>query len=227
MRIKLIYVISTILMFYSCKNSFFSGKIDEGTIQYDIVYLDDSKSNPLISLLPTELTLKFKKNNYITKIEGWMGIFSMAGIYNVTKKTNSALLKIMNEKYHYETDLNGPSFGFDSMPVFKIVETKEAKVIANYNCKKVLIKFDDNSVWKDFEIYYTDEIDLENPNKNNPFSEIKGVILDYRMSFQKIKMSLIATKVESVEVPDEEFDIPAGYSKVPKEKMEEVIGNLM
>jgi len=227
MRIKLIYIVSIILIFYSCKNSFFSGKVDEGTIQYDIVYLDDSKSNPLISLLPTEMTLKFKKNNYITKIEGWMGIFSMAGIYNVTKQTNSALLKIMNEKYHYETDLNGEAFGFDPMPAFKVEQTSVTKVIANYNCKKALIKFEDNSVWKDFEIYYTDEIGLDNPNKNNPFSEIKGVILDYRMSFQKIKMSLIATKIESIEVPDEEFDIPVGYSKVPKEKMEEVISNLM
>lgn len=227
MRIKLIYLVSIILIFYSCKNSFFSGKVDEGTIEYDIVYLDDSKSNPLISLLPTEMTLKFKNNNYITKIEGWMGIFSMAGIYNVTKKTNSAILKIMNEKYHYETTLDGPSFGFDSLPSFKIEQTNETKVIANYTCKKALIKFEDNSVWKNFEIYYTDDIGLENPNKNNPFSEIKGVILDYRMAFQKIKMSLVAKKVEGIEIPDEEFDIPAGYSKVPKEKMEEVISNLM
>lgn len=227
MRIKLIYLISIILTFYSCKNSFFSGKVEEGSIEYEIVYLDDSKSNPLISLLPTSMTLKFKNNNFITKIEGWMGIFSMAGIYNVKNKTNSALLKIMNEKYHYETNLDGPSFGFDPMPAFKIEQTTETKLIANYKCKKAIIKFEDNSVWKDFEIYYTDEIGLENPNKNNPFSEVKGVILDYRMSFQKIKMSLIATKVEASEVADEEFDIPVGYNKVPKEKMEEVISNLM
>lgn len=229
MRNKILVLLfsSFVVLMFSCKNNFFSGKLDEGVIEYDIEYIEDSKSNPLISLLPTAMSFKFKENNYIAKIEGWMGIFSMAGIYRKSNGTNTAILKIMNEKYYYQSDLNGPAFGFDSMPKMKIVYTDETKEIAGYTCKKATVNFDENPVWKSFDIYWTDEIEVERPNKNNPFDEVKGVIMEYRMSFQKIKMSLKATKVEKIDVLEEEFEIPSDFEKVPREKMEEVISNLM
>ena len=76
----------------SCNMSGFSGKIDEGTIEYDIVYLQDEKDNPLISLLPTTMSLKFKDELSIQKIEGWMGIFQMAGIADRGNNKRDAIL---------------------------------------------------------------------------------------------------------------------------------------
>jgi GLPGLI family protein len=226
MKLKIFFILFSLVLLFSCDSSFFSGKLSEGMIEYDIKYLEDEKSNPLISLLPTTLQYKFKDNSYFQGIEGWMGIFSMAGIYDKKNNKKSALLKIMNIKYFYQTDLNGPTFGFDSMPQMKIEKTNETKLIAGYECKKAKIIVN-NEQWTTFDVYYTEDIEIESPNENNPFKELKGVLLEYRMSFQNIKMELIAKKVEKIDIPDEEFDVPSGYEKVSREKMEEQIKELM
>ncbi|HBF87640.1 MAG TPA: hypothetical protein DDX39_03270 [Bacteroidales bacterium] len=219
-------IIVFISILTACNSDFFKGKLDEGTILYEIKYLDDAKSNPLISLLPTEMTIKFKEDSYIQKIEGWMGIFSMAGIYNKKAGTNSALLKIMSDKYHYETTLDGVSFGYDSLPEMKIEYSDEIKEIAGYKCKKAIVNFTDNAI-PDIELFYTNEIMIGKPNNHNPFGEIDGVLLKYQMGFQKFKMEVTAVKVEQIDIADEEFDIPSDYEKVSIDRMQEVLDNLM
>lgn len=217
-----------VLLFVACENvqELFSDKIDEGFIEYDITYLQDERENPLISLLPTTMQFRFKDNVSIQKIEGWMSIFAMSGIADRNKDKSWALLKIMNEKYVYETSMKGPSFGFDEMPEYTLTETDCTKVIAGMLCKKADVVFKSDTV-KGFSVYYTDMIKLDNPNSHNPFTKIPGVLLEYQMSFQKIPMRLVATKISKEEVLDEEFEIPAGYISVPREKMQEVIANLM
>ncbi|PKP20439.1 MAG: hypothetical protein CVU05_09085 [Bacteroidetes bacterium HGW-Bacteroidetes-21] len=216
------------LFIYSCDSvdKLFSDKIDEGFIEYDIEYLQDERENPLISLLPTTMEFKFRDNASVQKIEGWMSIFSMSGIADRNNDKSFAMLKIMNEKYVYETTMSGPSFGFDEMTGFQIVYTDCTAVIAGLPCKKAEIRFNNDTI-PDFSIFYTDMIKLDNPNIQNPFGEIKGVLLEYQMSFQKIPLRLKAKNVSQEDVLDEDFEIPAGYESVSREKMQEVISNLM
>lgn len=204
----------------------FSDKMDEGLIEYDIKYIEDEKDNPLISLLPTTMTVKFKDNSSIQKIEGWMGIFSMAGIHDAESGKNSALLKIMNEKYCYQSNFEGEPFGFDAMPGMKIELVEGTKEIAGQVCKRAHISFEDPEV-EPFDVYYIEKVALKDPNCHNPFREIPGVLLEYQMVFQKIRMELVATKIEKAEILDEDFAIPDGYEMVSKEKIQEVIDNLM
>ncbi|MBU0763444.1 MAG: hypothetical protein KJ607_01275, partial [Bacteroidetes bacterium] len=218
--------ISLIFLTTCGDNGFFSDKISEGIIEYVITYIEDEKDNPLIALLPTTLAFKFKEDNSMQKIEGWMGIFIMAGINNVEQGTYSALLKIMNEKYCYQTTNDGEPFGFDEMPGMNIEITQEEKEIAGYKCKKARITFSDSTM-QDFDIYYFDKIKLKNPNCHNPFREIPGVLMEYQMAFQGIKMTLKATKVEKIEVQDDEFTIPDGYIMVSRDEMDEKIKSLM
>jgi len=213
---------------YGCNNvqNLFSDKMDEGIVEYDIEYLQDERQNPLISLLPTTMQFRFKDNVSVQKIEGWMSIFAMAGIADRNNNRSLAMLKIMNEKYVYETTLTGPSFGFDEMPPFEMVPSDCTKVICGITCNRMDIKFNNDTI-SDFSIYYTNQIKLDNPNTHNPFSKLNGVLLEYQMSFQKIPMRLVAKRVASEEVLDEEFEVPAAYEKVDREKMQEVISNLM
>ena len=221
-------VVGIVFVLAACNNvqELFSDKIDEGFIEYDIEYLQDERQNPLISLLPTTMQFKFKDNISIMRIEGWMSIFVMAGIADRNANQSFALLKIMNEKYVYETTMDGPSFGFDDMPPFTLQETDCTSVIAGMPCRKYNVKFESDTI-QGFSIYKTDMVKLENPNCNNPFPMVNGILLEWQMSFQNIPMRLKATKVSAEEVLDEEFEIPAGYEKVSREKMQEVISNLM
>jgi len=219
-------VILSVLLISACSTASFSGKLDEGTIEYDMIYLQDQKENPIISLLPTTMSLKIKNNNSIQKIEGWMGVFQMAGIARRNENYKAAYLKIMGEKYAFETTMDGPAFGFDEYPKMKLVHSDSVKVIAGYKCKAYDVYLNDSSAAA-FTIYYTEDIKLDNPNCNNPFQEVKGVLLEFQMKFQKIPVHLIAKKVIKEEIADDEFLIPDGFQKVSKEKIQEVINNLM
>jgi len=211
---------------HSCSSNTFSGKLSEGTIEYDMDYLQDEKENPLISLLPTTMTLKIKDNNSIQKIEGWMGVFQMAGIAKRDDNYKAAYLKIMGEKYVFETTMDGPSFGFDEYKNMRLEPCDSQKTIAGYKCKAYNVFLGD-SAKPSFTIYYTNDIHLDNPNCNNPFQQVKGVLLDYQMNFQKIPVHIVAKKVIKEEIPDDEFVVPDGFQKVSKEKIQEVINNLM
>ena len=210
----------------ACKTDVFSGKLDEGTIEYDMIYLQSEKENPIISLLPTTMILKIKDNKSIQKIEGWMGVFQMAGIARRDENYKAAYLKIMGEKYVFETTMDGPAFGFDEYPKMKLVPSDSTKIICGYKCKAYDVFLNDSSAAA-FTIYYTNEIKLDNANCNNPFNEVKGVLLEYKMKFQRIPIHIKAKKVINEEIPDDEFVVPAGYKKVSKEKIQEVINNLM
>ncbi|GAB4300263.1 MAG: hypothetical protein Kow0068_23590 [Marinilabiliales bacterium] len=200
-----------------------TGKFDEGQIEYQIEYLEDSKEKPIVSLLPTTMLYQFKDNNYIQEVEGWMGVFKMAGIKNVNEDFNAALLKIMADKYVYKGDL---AFGYDEYPGMKVVFTDETKEIASIKCKKANIVFDGDE-YENFSVYYTDKINVENPNQFNPFKEIPGVLMEYQYELFNITTHLVATKVDQIEIDETVFEIPSGYKSVSKDEMEEVINNLM
>ncbi|HOU99002.1 MAG TPA: hypothetical protein PLP65_09170 [Bacteroidales bacterium] len=224
--LKYLIPVGAYLIFHSCSVDSFSGKLSEGTIEYDMIYLQDEKENPLISLLPTTMTLKIKENNSIQKIEGWMGVFQMAGIAKRDDNYKAAYLKIMGEKYVFETTMDGPSFGFDEYKNMKLEPCDSVKTIAGYKCKAYNVFLND-SAKAAFTIYYTDEIHLDNPNCNNPFQQVKGVLLDYQMNFQKIPVHIQAKKVIKEDIADDEFIVPDGFQKVSKDKIQEVINNLM
>ena len=59
---------------FGCKSVFHS-KPTEGIIHYELTYLEREDENPLISLLPTEMEIKFKDDFLHQQVDGWMGLF--------------------------------------------------------------------------------------------------------------------------------------------------------
>jgi len=213
------------LIFFGCKNVFHS-KPSEGVIHYELKYLQSEEENSIISLLPTEMDVEFKNGFSHQKVKGWMGIFYMGGIFNPENKRKTALLKIMGKKYQYfEEGDKEVNFGFDPYNGIKLEKTNETKEIAGMQCKKIHVIFPDTS--ENFDIYYTNDIEILNANWNNPFHSVKGVLLDYQITMFGIKTRITAKSVEFIEIPDEDFAIPDGYKEVTKEDMEEVINNLI
>ncbi len=223
MKKILILIISITLILVSCDSGIFSGKLKEGVIKYKLEYFDNPDNMAIISVLPTEMEIKFKPNHYLQSVEGWMGIFRMAGYNDIKKNEKTALLKMMNKKYIYKVTGETGGFGFDPMEGKKLEFTKETKQIAGYKCKKVKVTYKD----KQFDVYYTDKIKIEDPNWNNPFPEINGVLMEYQISMFGINTKITATQVVKQDIPDEDFIVPAGYKNVSKKEMESVINKLM
>ena len=95
------------------------------------------------------------------------------------KKTLTQLVKLLNKKFSLvenEADVKKEN---ESYPV-SITQTKDTKIIAGYNCNKVHVKVNDDS-GTEYDVYYTKELNIKNPNFANPFSDLDGVLMEYQM----------------------------------------------
>ena len=225
--ILLLLVVAIAAYFLATKKSFdiaFVASKNQGVIIYKLEYLDKSD---ITTLLPTEMTIHFKKNNMHQKVVGWSNIFSLEGIRNVDKKRSSALFKVLGKKFVYtENNLDQVVFGYDPYKGMKLVPTNETKTIAGYLCKKVKVTFP-NKDFEDFDIYYTNKIKLDKPNWNNPFYQIDGVLMEYQIVMFGIRTKIVADSIAFIKVDDSEFEIPIDYKKVTKEEIEEEINKLL
>lgn len=220
---KILFLIftATLFIFYGCGNDVSKGR--EGIIHYELTYLDDENANPIITFLPNTMTYSFKKNKTIQKVEGWGGVFKMVGISDNKKDSVIALMKILGDKLMYRCKLGDDSFGYDPLEGMTIEYVDETKVIAGYNCKKALAKYKDST----FELFYTEELKIENANWNTPYKDVKGVLLEYQINMFKINTKIVAKEVEKIDIEESEFDLPTGYTQVDKKTIEETVFKFM
>jgi len=201
-----------------------SGSKSEGEIIYKLKYLDN---NDITTLLPTEMTIKFKHNNMHQKVVGWSNIFSLESIRNVKEGNCAALFKVLGKKYvAVINNLNQVIFGYDPYKGMLLQETNETKQIAGFNCKKVKVIFPEEP-GKNFDIYYTNDIKIDKPNWANPFYNINGVLMEYQINMFGIRTKIVADSVAFIQVDDSEFEIPVDYQKISKEELEEEINKLL
>ncbi|GAO31830.1 hypothetical protein [Geofilum rubicundum] len=76
-------------------------------------------------------------------------------------------------------------------------------------------------------IWYTNEIGIEDPNRNTPFEMIPGLMLEFEIVYQNIIFHLKADKVIEESHPAEIFNIPAGYEATTIEEIETLIKSVM
>jgi hypothetical protein len=223
MRFKTFVIIALIFtLFNSCKKVQHKDRIREGYIEYDIEYLDDSMDSFMKGLLPKKMTIKFKNNNTINKIEGFSGIVSFTHIQNFREKRNITLVKVLNKKYKYVEKLNDKSMFFEELPGMKIEVQDTILEVCGFKSKKARITIPDSNV-EPFYIYYTDEIIINNVNAQTPFKSIDGVLLEFKLKLYDMPMKLTARKIQEAEISSEDFEIPKGYESINKKTMIEII----
>jgi len=220
-RLIIVSLSLSLFTFFGCSDDVSDGK--EGIIHFELTYIDGENSNPIITFLPNTMTYAFKNGQTIQKVEGWGGVFKMIGMSDTKKDSVTALMKILGEKFKYQCRLGEDSFGYEPLEGCKIKYVNGTKEIAGYKCKRAIATYKDQK----FELYYTEDIKIENANWNTPFKDVKGVLLEYQISMFKINTKIVATKVDKIKVDDSEFDIPNDYTSVKKEKIEETVYKFM
>lgn len=212
----------------SCESMLGTGGPSEGAIEFKITYLDDEKSNPIISLLPNTMFLKFKDNNTVNKIEGFFGVFSLTYLVDNNKQINYTLVKIVDKKYMFEAKNSDPILGYNPITDLTIEHTTDTKMIAGYNCKKSIARYiNDKGEKQEIDLFYTTEINIASPNTYNPFREINGVLLEFQVKMNNINMKFEAVGVQNIDIADEEFIIPPGFTKVNRDQMMETMNTYM
>lgn len=212
------------ILLLSCQFNSSPEIINEGIITYDISYFQTEKENPLISLLPTQMTITFKDDKAISVFEGWMGIFSSCLITDVSEGENTTLMKLSDKKYYYISSINEPFIGKENDSI-SIRNSDEFKEIGGYKCYKSEVEVS-NSENNTFDIYYTEELKLKYPNINSPFKDLQGVLMEFQMEINSIEMKLTFNNINTNKVPDSVFSIPAGYNLISRTEMEKILSEI-
>ncbi len=174
----------------------------------------------MAKLAPDKMTVKFKNNVSYAQVVAGMGLFETDFINDEPDKKIIQMVRLFNKKYAYIADTAAVNKELRNTKCL-IIPTSETKKIAGYVCKKALVKTDSNS--EPFSIYYTDQIELENPNWSTPFKDIPGVLMGYRIKRYGMYLEFTAAKVEPVKNDDNTFKLPPEYKLISKEQLDQLI----
>ena len=202
-----------------CKHSLFNSHLSEGIIEYKIVVLDTN--NAMAKFAPDKMIVKFKNNLSYAQVIAGMGLFETDFINDEPDKKIMQLVRLLSKKVSYIADTTAVNKELKQSPQLVTTPAPETKVIAGYKCKKVNVSYKDGKM-PPFEIYYTEDIELEDPNWATPFKDIKGVMMGYRIKRYGFYMEFTANKVDMEDVDDKIFTIPQEYKKISKEQIDEL-----
>ena len=210
----------SLVVFYACETK--KNHIEEGIITYDAHIVD--MSNVLANYAPTSMTVKFKPDNYVMEM-GKFGLFSTTFIVDGKKKQISHLLQVFGSKnacIENEADILDEIKNYKLN--FEFIEDSTIN-IAGYTCKLAVATKLANKTEK-FNVWYTEEINVQRSNFLNPYSQIKGMLMEYRLEKFGIEMIFRAQDITEVKNSEEIFNIPNDYKIISVNEMEEFIKSL-
>ena len=218
LKIHFYLLLFGVIFLSSCKDSI-SDK-SEGVIEYKVTYPKMDKTNFMLDFMPKEMRMYFKDNKYITTITAGMGTFKTEFVCDQAANEFFQLVKLINKKYVLKLTGEEIPKTLESLPEYQIEFTDEYKEILGYTCKKAIVTINNESN-DAFSVYYTNEINIENPNWCNQFAPIKGVMLEYQYDKYDICMRFEAKKITYEKVKDNVFEIPSEYKAVTFDEMEQ------
>ncbi len=220
---KLVHIIALISISYLAIAQ--TKKLKEGVAEFDISYPSLSgEMKQMESSLPKNMTIYFK--NDLSRIDMNSSMGSTYIISDFVKKELIVLMDMLNQKFAIkqsqdeisknETELrkNG------KMPEFKIVESKETKIIAGYKCKKAIVQYTLNGKQEQMICFYTEYLPQINTGTDNmALKEIKGFLMEYNINQNGIEMRIVANNINAQIVDDKLFLIPDDYKIITQEEI--------
>lgn len=203
-------------------NSPFRKHITEGTIEFDVTYPEIDSNNLMLEMLPDRMVMKFKDDHFKSTLTTAAGIVEMGVIADSKKRTMYNMAKIFSDRYILKMNEAQAREFSDVFPPFQLSFMDEWTQIADANCEKVLIDFGTGKP-ESYLFYYTNEIGLEDPNWFTPYSEIKGVLLDYYIENYGMVMHLKATEIIPGPVEDSEFEVDKRYREVNATEFDDIV----
>lgn len=201
----------------------FAQKGFEGTVVFGIEYKDlPAEMAAFESMLPDETIIKIKGDNSRTEQSLGMGM-KQATIFDSKKNQGTLLLDMMGKKTAVEmsSEQMEKQRGEKSKELDIQYVEGETKKIADYNCKKALIKVEGGI---DLEVYYTEDLPS---TASREFKGLKGFPLQYTIASGPMKMELTAKSVRQESIDKDMFTIPDGYEKQTFEEFQKSMGAMM
>lgn len=208
---------------YSCRDK--GGKnIKEGEIHYTIDYMGNVGMPR--ELMPKNLVVSFKNDKILFDISSPFGNSGILNLSNPEKNIFDTYISLFTWKYYY-TSRPGEFFpGLDAMKGIDVRKTSKTMVICGFNCKnaEVTFPFDKNKI---YEIWYTEEIAVEDPNTATPFSDIDGVLMSFFFIMGHAEMHFTAETVYRKDISDKVFERREKFQRVSREEITKFINRMI
>ncbi len=210
-----------------CSNELLQRKLAEGVIEYALSFPDYDPNGIMAGMLPERTTLTFADDKQVAELSAGMGIFRTTMVVDGQKQGLDYHLSMMSKKMvaHLQPRDLGIFNAESGRPT--IVYTEDRDTIAGYPCKRAIAIFD-RIDHPETDLWYTDRIELQNPNWYSPFADIPGVLLRYDVVQYGMRMRLDAISVKASEVDPAKFNVKDEFEKVQPEvlhhELAEVLG---
>lgn len=223
-RSGLIFAIIVALTGFSCKNKG-DKNISQGEIHYAIEYIGNVGMMPK-ELMPRTLIVSFKDNKILFDISAPFGNSGILSLSNPEKGIYDTYISLLTLRYYYAAQAGESPPGFDAMKGMIIRKTSKTAVICGFNCKnaEVTLTGDEN---KAFQIWYTSEIDVKNPNAATPYREIDGVLMSFVFVMGTAEMHFSAESVYKKELPDKLFERREKFMRVSRDDIDKFMNKMI
>jgi hypothetical protein len=201
---------------YSCKKK--PGRyINQGEIHYSIEYSGNMGNLPMY-VKPQTLVVSFKDDKILFDITAPIGDAGISNLSNPKIEAYDTYVKLFGQKYIYSCQPGELPPGFDAMKGMEIKKTSKTTEICGFTCKNAEVTLANNRN-KVYNVWYTNEINVKDPNSVTPFRDIDGVMLSFFYFMGGTELTFKAENVYKKDIPDQVFDRKEKYKPVQKEDM--------
>jgi len=198
--------------------------IDEGEIHYNITYHDRNAVLP-DELMPNSMTVKFKDDKTLMEITSPIGNNGVFIITEPDEKKIQTYIRILGMRYYYEGLAGEVPPGINPMDSMQIELTKEEDKILDLDCKKAVVTIPDRDFT--YNVWYTRNIDIKNPNDSNPFKVIDGVLINFFFLMGDIIIEFEADGIYLKSISDKSFEKSDNFRRIDRQSMDDIIGSMM
>lgn len=192
---------------------------------YELSYPQFTEDNIFTSMFPSEMTFKFKDNDTKSELKTKMAVFSTSILAEHNSRSLTHLVRIGNQYSGLVLDSAEVVQAYGKAPDdMSIVPTSQTKQIAGYECKHARVTFASDST-RNFDLFYTTDIAIQEPNWCTPYHQIKGVLMEARINKFNIDMHMVAKSVARQKFPEDEFKVKEAFKPISVEEMADIFQN--
>lgn len=196
-----------------CGKNTHSGSVSEGTVEYAMSFPDFPSDGLMAGILPEKTILSFSAGRQHLDMSAGMGVFRTGILVNNEPNRLDYHMSVLGKRMVAEmTTLDLEQINKDSKAM-SIIYTDEVDTIAGMPCRKALAMYD-RVERPQVELWYTDRIELSDPNWFSPYREVPGVLLRYEMVQYGIRMRFDAVAVNAKEVDEKLFTVRTDHDRV-------------
>jgi hypothetical protein len=219
-----LFVAATVaLTGYSCSEK--GGRnIKEGEINYSIQYYGSMGS--FKDIMPKTLIVSFKDDKILFDISAPIGNSGIMNLSNPEEGIFDTYISLLSWRYYYPAKPGETQPGFDAMKGMNIRKTSKTTQICGFNCKNAEVTLPGYPETI-YQVWYTNEIKIKDPNISNPFAEIDGVLMSFFFFMGDAEMHFTAETVFRKDIPDKLFERKQKYQRISREEINKFINKLI